>query len=125
MAGVQQFATEQVIQAIHDGHTPTGAAAVLKCHPDTIRNYARRYTTVKDALLSERRSLVDLAELGLRNALLNSEPWTVTSRQRDGQDRVQRQELSGPNGAELFKKMSDDELKRYIADAVGTNGAGN
>lgn len=78
MAGKQVFKLEQVIEAIHEGNTPSGAASILGCHPDTIRNYARRYAKVRAAILSERKSLVDIAERGLRNALLRDEAWAVT-----------------------------------------------
>ena len=73
----QIFTVEQVINAIRKAQTPTGAALLLNCHPDTIRNYAKRYKTVKDALLSERSALVDLAEMGFKSAIINKEPWAL------------------------------------------------
>lgn len=98
MAGKPKFTVEEVITAIRVGHTPNGAARELKCHPDTIRNYARRHTTVKKALDDEREDLVDLAETGLRVALLNREAWAVAFTLKTiGKSRgyVERQEVSG------------------------------
>lgn len=77
MAGKQTYTVEQVIDAIRKAQTPTGAALMLKCHPDTIRNYAKRYKTVNDALLAERAALVDLAEMGFKSAIINKEPWAL------------------------------------------------
>ena len=74
---LQHFTAQQVIEAITQGHTPTGAASVLKCDPNTIRNYAERYPTVKAALLEHRKQIVDIAELGLRAAVTRAEPWAV------------------------------------------------
>lgn len=104
MAGKPQFTVEQVIDAIHEGHTPTGAGLILHCHPDTIRNYADKYTTVKAALMSERRALVDLAETGLRSALLSREAWAIaftlkTLGKDDGY--AERQEVTGKDGAAI------------------------
>lgn len=73
----ERYTVGQVIEAIGKGHTPTGAAALLKCHSDTVRNYADRYPTVKAALVAQRREIVDLAEIGLRAAVIRAEPWAV------------------------------------------------
>lgn len=97
----QQFTVDQVIDAIRNSQTPTGAAMRLKCHPDTIRNYAKRYPTVRDALLAERAALVDLAEMGFKSAIINKEPWALafalkTLGKHLGY--VERQELTGKDG---------------------------
>lgn len=73
----QRYKPQQVIDAIGQGHTPTGAASILKCDPDTVRRYADRYPTVKAALLEHRKQIVDIAELGLRAAVTRGEPWAV------------------------------------------------
>jgi len=73
----KKFTAEQVIAAIREGHTPSMAARVLGCHPDTVRNYADRYPTVKRALMSERQDIVDLAEVGLRSAVVGQQPWAI------------------------------------------------
>lgn len=77
MAKKEKYSTAELLEAIKKGHTPAGAAAVLKCHSDTIRNYARRYPTVREALQKEREELVDYAESGLRAALLSREAWAI------------------------------------------------
>jgi len=116
MAGKQQFTVEQVIAAIHQAQTPTGAGLVLKCAAETIRNYARRYPTVRDALLSERASLVDLAEMGFKNAIINKEPWALafalkTLGKHLGY--VERQEVTGADGSP--QKVEVEYINRPVA----------
>jgi hypothetical protein len=106
MAGKQRYKVEQVIDAIERGMTPYGAARMLGCHPDTVRNYTDRYPTVKRALLSKRKELVDLAELGLRGALLDNAPWAIAFTLRTlGRDYgyVERteQRISGEDGGPI------------------------
>ena len=100
----QKFKIDQVIDAIQRAQTPTGAARLLGCHPDTIRNYARRYATVKDALDAEREEIVDYAEMGLRGAVLNKEAWAIAfSLKTLGKSRgyVERQEVTGKDGGAI------------------------
>ena len=115
MARTQKYKREDVIEAIRSGHTPTGAANVLECHPDTIRNYAKRYKSVDKALRSERAQLVDLGETGLRSALLNRDAWAIaftlkTIGKHLGY--VERQELTGAENTEpitfVIKRRKDD-----------------
>lgn len=73
----EKYTVKDILEAVKKGHTPAGTAAILKCHSDTVRNYARRYPSVKDALQKEREELVDYAESGLRAALLNREAWAI------------------------------------------------
>lgn len=101
MAGKQVYTVEQVIEAIRKAQTPTGAGLVLKCTATTIRNYAKRYPTVRDALLAERAALVDLAEMGFKSAIINKEPWALafalkTLGKHLGY--VERQEVTGKDG---------------------------
>jgi len=94
----EKFTVSEVIEAIKVGHTPVGAANILKCHSDTIRNYARRYPTVKARLQAEREELVDYAESGLRAALLGREAWAIAFTLKTlGKSKgyVERTEVSG------------------------------
>ena len=106
MSGKQRYKVEDVIDAIERGMTPFGAARMLGCHPDTVRNYTDRYPTVKRALLSKRKELVDLAEMGLRGALLDNAPWAIAFTLRTlGRDNgyVERSEhrLAGEDGGPI------------------------
>jgi len=103
----ERYTVQQVIDAIDKGHTPTGAASVLRCHPDTVRNYADRYPTVKKALLSARAEIVDLAEIGLRAAVINKEPWAIAFALKTLAKDIysERQEVTGANGDALSARV--------------------
>lgn len=118
--GTQQFTPQQVIDAIRQGHTPTGAAHFLKCDPDTIRRYAKRYATVNAELLEHRKQIVDLAETGLRGAVLRSEPWAIAFSLKTLAPEVynppQRSEISGPGGKPIETRQTHDVEPGFFAD---------
>ena len=104
MARPEKYSTEQVIEAIRKAQTAAGAALALGCAPDTIRAYARRHPTVAAALDGERDNLLDYAEMGLKRAVLNGEPWAVAFALRTiGKSRgySERHEIAGPDGDTL------------------------
>lgn len=115
----KKFTAQEVIDAIRKGYTPTGAAHILHCNPDTIRNYAEHYPTVKAELLEHRKQIVDLAETGLRGAVLRSEPWAVAFALKTLAPEIynppQRLEHGGPNGGPMelvvkgYRTVSPDE----------------
>ncbi len=79
MARTERYTTQEVIEAIEKGYTCVGAGTLLQCSAETIRNYAKKYPTVQTALKAKRRELVDLAEMGLRRAIVNGEGWAIMS----------------------------------------------
>ena len=104
MARPRKFKISEVIEALQHGYTPAGAARVLGCHADTIRNYAKRSKLVENELNSKRNDLVDLAELGLRKALVNYESWAIGFTLKTlGKSRgyVERQEFTGADGGPI------------------------
>ncbi len=69
---------EDVLTAIEKGITVTGAARVLGVTRMTMHNYRKRWKSVDDAILAKRHELVDLAESGLRLAVVRQDPWAIT-----------------------------------------------
>ena len=69
---------EDVLTAVETGTTITGAARVLGVTRMTMHNYRKRWKSVDDAILAKRHELVDLAESGLRLAVIRQDPWAVT-----------------------------------------------
>lgn len=130
MTTKQRYTVAEVIEAIGKGHTPSVAARFLKCHADTVRNYADRYPTVKRALQAERKEIVELAEVGLRAAVIRCEPWAITFALKTlGKEEgyCERTEHTGKDGGAIETKvthigeMSDDELAHIAArGSVGT-----
>lgn len=103
MARTERYTAQEVIDAIEKGYTCLGAAQLLQCNAETVRNYAKRYPSVHTALHAKRRELVDLAEMSLRRAIVNGEGWAVamtlkTLGKDDGYVERTQNEVSGPGG---------------------------
>lgn len=92
-----KYTPEQVIRAIEDTKgLVTLAARRLNCHPNTIRNYAKRYKSVERALIEERERMTDVAELALYNKIQEGEGWAVCfylKTQGKARGYVERQEI--------------------------------
>ena len=101
----ERFTAEQMIAAIKVKRGFVSAiAAYLRCDPETVRNYARRYPTVAAALREERETTTDAAEAALFQAIANGEAWAVCfylKTQGKGRGYVERTEISGPDGGAI------------------------
>lgn len=99
----QSYKVDDIIAAIRQGQTPSGAADILGCHPDTVRGYAKRYPSVKAALDAERQTTVDLAEKGLRTSVMRGDAWAVAFALKTLAKDVysERQEVTGKDGEAL------------------------
>lgn len=100
----QRYTVKQVIAALVETKGLVYLAAKkLGCEPKTIQNYANRYAAVKEALVSARGEMVDVAEAKLYQATMNGEQWAVLfSLRTQGKDRgyVERvqQEVAAKDG---------------------------
>ena len=112
------------------------AAKRLKCEPETVQNYCKRYPSVQAVKEAQRGELIDLAEHKLRESIQKGEAWGITLCLKTiGKDRgyVERQELSGQDGAPLTLKVvyedaidvTPEPLRLEIEMPQGENGAGN
>lgn len=78
MAGTPRFTAEQVATALVETRGLISyAARRLGCEEQTIRNYVKRYTSVREALDAARGQVVDLGELRLYQAVDGGESWAV------------------------------------------------
>lgn len=101
LEGKPRHSLDEVLAAIEKGITRTGAAKVLGVSPVTLWRYAKRWKAVDQALREKRRELVDLAEMGLRGAVLRGEPWAIAFTLRTlGKDEgyTERLEHTGRDG---------------------------
>jgi len=74
----KKFTTEGVIRALEKSKGMiTHAAKLLKCHPDTIRNYIRDIPEVAKAVADQREGFLDDAENALHQAVIRGEGWAV------------------------------------------------
>lgn len=73
-----RFTVEQMCAAIVVKRGLVSAvAAHLRCDPETVRRYAKRYPTVAAALQEERERTTDVAEAALYQAISGGEAWAV------------------------------------------------
>ena len=121
MVNKDRFTAEQIIDAIQRSKGMiTVAAQMLRCKPQTVRNYMGRYPTIETVLREERERMTDIAELALYKAIQDGEAWAVSlylKTQGKGRGYVERQELTGPNGApiemtvrEVIVRLNDQPL---------------
>ena len=78
MSSRQRFTAGQVIEALQATHGIVYLAAKqLRCDPDTIMNYCKRYPTVEQAKVDARGVITDEAELRLLAAIRRDEAWAI------------------------------------------------
>jgi hypothetical protein len=78
MAKPHRFRVEDVIQALESSHGMVYVAAKqLKCNPQTIMNYCKKFPTVEQAKQAARETITDEAELRLLAAIRRDEPWAI------------------------------------------------
>jgi hypothetical protein len=109
-----KYTPDQVIDAIVDSKGLIYLASKkLGCTPQTIRNYARRYRNVARAIHDQRGILLDVAELGLYNALLSGEAWAITlTLKLLGRERGYTERQETHNLHIDLSALTDDQLER-------------
>lgn len=109
MAKTEQYTAEQMITAIQlSKGLVSYAARKLGCHPDTVRTYAKRYASVRDALNEARYAMTDTAELSLFDQVVKGEAWAVQfylKTQGKNRGYVERQEITGTDGGAVVVKV--------------------
>ncbi len=117
----QKWTAEQMIDAIRKAQTAAGAARIIGCSSDTIRTYANRYPTVAAALHTEREDLIDYAEEGLKNAVINGEAWAIAFALKTiGKHRgyTERTEITGADGEGLKVIIEYADRKANIPESA-------
>ena len=96
------IATESIIDALKATNGLVSLAARrLGCSPEAIYKRAKQTQSIQQAIDGSRVELVDHAELALRRAILQGEPWAVALTLKTlGKSRgyVERQEVTGADG---------------------------
>lgn len=76
--GERKFDIDVMIAAIYQAHGKIfGAARLIGCSHNTIREYAKQYPEVQEAIEAARGARVDVAEDKLAEAVDRSEPWAI------------------------------------------------
>jgi len=125
------FTPEQVIAALEaTAGIITHAAAMLKCHRTTIREYIRRYPQVEIALEDVREKMLDLTEGELIKQIKKGNMTAITfylrtqGKARGYSDRTQV-DLTGPiqvTAVDMSKVPMDDLV--MAVEAQGEQGGG-
>ena len=101
----QRYTAQQVIDALHQMHGLVSLAAkLLRCDPETIHNYCKRYPAVQAAKEAARGELVDLAEAKLWQAVHRGDAWAIAMVLKTlGRSRgyVERIEQTGKDGGPI------------------------
>lgn len=102
MSRPKRFTPEQMVTALTASKGLVYLAAKrLKCDPETVSRYCKRYPAVQAVKEALRGQMVDLAEQKLWESIQKGEPWGITLCLKTlGRDRgyVERQELTGAEG---------------------------
>ena len=88
------------------------AAKRLGCDPATVRNYAAKYPTVREAINQAREDLKDFAESKLLRRMDDDDLTAIIfflKCQAKDRGYVERQELTGADGAALDIKLVIDK----------------
>lgn len=91
----------------------TLAAARLGISPQAIYKRAKKSPAIQEAIDASRDELIDQAELGLRNAVAQQQPWAIALVLNTiGKNRgyVKREEITGANGQPL------ETVRIYVPD---------
>jgi hypothetical protein len=79
MAKRNRYTAQQVIDALTATHGMVYLAAQqLRCDPDTVMRYCKRYPTVEQAKQDARGAITDEVELRLLAAIRRDEPWAIS-----------------------------------------------
>jgi hypothetical protein len=107
--GEQRYKTEDIINALKATNGLVSLAAeILRCSPQTIYNRAKSVKSVQEAIEDSRMALIDYAELALRSAVINQQPWAVAFVLKTiGKNRgyVERQEIANKPGEDFVLKV--------------------
>lgn len=108
----QRFTPEQMVTALTACKGLVYLTAKrLRCDPETVVRYCKRYPAVQAAKEALRGQLVDLAEQKLWESIQKGEAWGISLCLKTlGRDRgyVERQEFTGADGQEITLKVVYD-----------------
>jgi len=111
--GNREYATETIIEALHEAKGMiTVAADLIGCSPSTVHRRARQEERIAKVIWEERNKIDDVAELKLFEAIQNGEAWAIRFRleQGGGRDYKQRAEVQHESDGD----EQNSEIKRTL-----------
>jgi len=88
------------------------AAADLGCSHTAVYAYINKYPELQDLKKQFDEEVTDIAEINLRKAVINADPWALKyqlSTKGKSRGYVERQEITGADNAPLVIKWIDTE----------------
>jgi hypothetical protein len=117
MSRKQQFTAEEVAAAVYEAKGLASIAAKrLGCTAHTVRNYAAKYPTVREAITQAREDLKDFAESKLLQAIDRGEVVPIIfflKTQAKDRGYVERNEVEHSGSLDVTK-LGDDELRAIV-----------
>lgn len=117
--------TDKMIEALKSTNGLVSLAAKrLECNPQTIYNRAKRVEAVRQVIAECRSELADLAELSLRKAILDGQPWAVALALKTLRKEIytERVEVGGPDGGPIevkgYVSISPDDWDKNQSDSA-------
>jgi hypothetical protein len=118
----QRLTADEVAKAVYEAKGLASIAAKrLGCDPKTVRNFAQRYPTVRDAIVQAREDLKDFAESKLLQAIDAGEIVPILfylKTQAKDRGYVERSEVTGADGGPLH--IIEVELGKPAGSAAST-----
>lgn len=116
----QLYTAEQVIEALkaHQGLIYL-AADQLDCTGQTIYNYAKRYASVREAIKEQKEKRKDRVELQLWKQINDGNIAAIIfylKTQAKDRGYIERQEVSGPDGAPVATETRVVEIVKDYGD---------
>jgi hypothetical protein len=122
MAKKHRYTAQQVIAALDKTRGMVYLAAkLLRCDPDTVQNYCKRFPTVEAAKVAARGELLDVAELKLWQAVQQGDAWAIAFTLKTlGKQRgyVERQVLEHEGHVQLTSTPEWQALRTAITQAL-------
>ena len=130
MRSREKYTPEQVIAALQDAKGLVFLAAhKLGCGRQTIARYQKRYPAVREAVVTAKGGMCDLAESKLYDAIESGAPWAICfylKTQAKDRGYVERQEVAETDAKGKSKtrpSLSPKNLTRIREEVYGfTNG---
>ena len=88
------------------------AAADLGCSHTAIYDYLEKYPELQELKEQFDQEVTDIAELNLRKAVINADPWALKyqlSTKGKSRGYVERQEVTGADGGAIVVEWDDSE----------------
>lgn len=120
MTKPQRYTADEVAKAVYEAKGLCSIAAKrLGCDPATVRNYAAKYPTVREAITQAREDLKDFAESKLLRRIDDDDLTAIIfflKTQAKDRGYVERAEVTGVDAGPVILKVVHESTKPNVDD---------